>query len=388
MNNKFIYIYIKKYYYNINMVKKNISNIINFISNSKYDFVNTISDYKKSFKEFSSKIIRYIDIQNLQDIFSIKEGIIVIFYDIIRDFKNHKDLVKIIQFFHDCNLNIVFFVQDEYYDVDFLNSFFRNCKAKIIFTCLTNKNDINRVYSEVPNCKFINVLTGYIPEYFKNYKKNISEKNIDIFYRGRKLHFLYGELGKLKYEIGFKVKEAAIKNNLKEDIEWTDKRRIYSNDWIKTLADSKVTLASPSGSNVVNKNDNIIDIINKYLNINNYGHLLPDNLNVSYDEIFKKFNIKEELNVGQVSPKMFEAVAVGTVLIMYDNCDYNYIFIPNVHYIPLKIDYSNLDEVMQKVKDNNYLQTIADNAYRDIVLSDLYSYKNFIKKIDYDLDNI
>jgi hypothetical protein len=370
------------------MGKKIISNIINLISKSKNNYINTISDYKNSFKEFSSKIIRHIDIQNLQDILSIKEGIIVIFYDVVHGLKNHKDLQKIIRFFHDCNLNIVFFVQDEYYDVDFLNFFFRNCKAKIIFTCLTNQEDIKRIYPGVPNCKIINVLTGYIPEYFKNYKKNISEKNIDIFYRGRKLHFLYGVLGKLKYEIGFKVKEAAIQNNLKEDIEWTDKRRIYSNDWIKALSNSKITLASPSGSNVINKNDNIVSQINSYLKLKERGHLLPDNLNVSYDEIFKKFNIKEELNVGQVSPKMFEAVAVGTVLIMFDNCDYNNIFIPNVHYIPLKIDYSNLDEVMDKVKDNNYLQTIADNAYRDIVLSNLYSYKNFIQKIDYELDNI
>jgi len=371
------------------MVKKKIKcNIINIITFYKHDYINTINDYKKSFKEYSSKIIRYIDIGNLQNIFSIKEGIILVFYDIIRNLKNHNELQKIIRFFHDCGLHIVFFVQDEYYDNDFLNFFFRNCKAKIIFTCLNNQNDIKRIYPGVPNCKFINVLTGYIPEYFKNYKKNISEKNIDIFYRGRKLHFLYGILGKLKYEIGVKVKEAAIKNNLKEDIEWSNNKRIYSNKWIETLADSKVTLASPSGSNVVNKNDDIVNIINKYLNIKNYKHLLPDNLNVSYDEIFKKFNIREELNVGQISPKMFEAVAVGTVLIMYDNCNYNNIFIPNVHYIPLKIDYSNLDEIMEKVKDNNYLQTIADNAYRDIVLSDLYSYKNFIKKVDYELDNI
>jgi hypothetical protein len=199
---------------------------------------------------------------------------------------------------------------------------------------------------------------------------------------------MYGELGKLKYEIGVKVKEAAIKNNLKEDIDCTDKKRIYNEDWIKTLSNAKVTLASPSGSNVINKNDDIVDTINKYLKIEDTGHLLPENVDISYEEIFKKFNIKEELNCGQVSPKMFEAVAVGTVLIMYDNCEYNNIFKPDIHYIPLKIDYSNLDEIMEKIKDNDYLQTIADNAYRDIVLSDLYSYKNFIQKIDYELDNI
>ena len=364
------------------------SNIINIITTSKYNYINTINDYTNSFKEFSKKIINYFEIDNLENIFSIKEGIILVLYNIIHGLKNNKDLSKIIQFFHDCNLPLVFFVQDEYYDNDFLNFFLRNSKAKIVFTCLTNQNDIKNVYYEVPNCKFVNILTGYIPDYFKNYKKNISEKEVDIFYRGRKLHFMYGELGKLKYEIGVKVKEAAIKNNLKEDIEWIDKKRIYNEDWIKTLSNAKVTLASPSGSNVINKNNNIIDTINKYLKINNTGHLLPDSLNVSYDEIFQKFNIKEELNVGQVSPKMFEAAAVGTVLIMYDNCEYNNIFKPDIHYIPLKIDYSNLDKIMKKIKDNDYLQTIADNAYRDIILSNLYSYKNFIKKIDYELDTI
>ena len=370
------------------MLKKINNNIINIITSSKHNHINTINDYINSFKEFSEKIINYFDIDNLDKIFSIQDGIILVLYNIVHGLKNHKYLNKIIQFFHDCKLPVVFFVQDEYYHNDFLNFFFRNSKAKIIFTCLTNQKDISNIYSGVPNCKFVNVLTGYIPEYFKNYKKNISEKEVDIFYRGRKLHFMYGELGKLKYEIGVKVKEAAIKNNLREDIEWINEKRIYNEDWIKTLSNAKVTLASPSGSNVINKNDDIIDTINKYLKIKNTGHLLPDKLNVSYEEIFEKFNIKEELNVGQVSPKMFEAAAVGTVLIMYDNCEYNNIFKPDIHYIPLKIDYSNLDEIMEKIKDNDYLQTIADNAYRDIVLSDLYSYKNFIKKIDYELDTI
>ena len=371
------------------MVKKKLtSNIINIITSLKHKHINTTNDYINSFKEFSKKTVVYFEIDNLENIFSIKEGIILVLYNIIHGLKNNKDLSNIIQFFHDCNLPLVFFVQDEYYDNDFLNFFLRNSKAKIVFTCLTNQNDIKNVYYEVPNCKFVNILTGYIPDYFKNYKKNISEKTVDIFYRGRKLHFLYGLLGKLKYEIGVKVKEAAIKNNLKEDIEWIDKKRIYNEDWIKTLSNAKVTLASPSGSNVINKNDNIVTNINKYLKIKNYGHLLPDSLNVSYDEIFEKFNIKEELNVGQVSPNVFEAAAVGTVLIMFDNCEYNNIFKPDIHYIPLKIDYSNLDKIMKKIKDNDYLQTIADNAFRDIVLSDLYSYKNFIKKIDYELDNI
>src|SRR5262249_32355796 len=55
---------------------------------------------------------------------------------------------------------------------------------------------------------------------------------------------------------------------------------------------------------------------------------------------------------------------------------------PDVHYIPLKKDFSNIAEVVRKLKDVPYLQHVADIAYREIALNPLYSYKRFVAQVD------
>ena len=47
------------------MVKKINKNIINIITSSKHNYINTINEYNNSFKEFSRKIINYFDIIKL-----------------------------------------------------------------------------------------------------------------------------------------------------------------------------------------------------------------------------------------------------------------------------------------------------------------------------------
>ena len=54
----------------------------------------------------------------------------------------------------------------------------------------------------------------------------------------------------------------------------------------------------------------------------------------------------------------------------------------------MKKDYSNLDEVINKCMDNVYLQTLANRAYEDIVISEKYSFCNFIKSFDNFIKNL
>ena len=78
---------------------------------------------------------------------------------------------------------------------------------------------------------------------------------------------------------------------------------------------------------------------------------------------------------------MFEAISVGTVLVMFQG-NYSNILLPNIHYIELKKNLSNLNDVVSKISDNNFLQNMADRAYKDIILSRKYDYKHFIKSFD------
>lgn len=85
--------------------------------------------------------------------------------------------------------------------------------------------------------------------------------------------------------------------------------------------------------------------------------------------------------MNQISPRVFEAIVHKTALVLFEGT-YSGIVKPDVHYIPLKKDFSNVDEVITKLQDDVYLEALTERAYTDIITSGRYSYRQFIKKFD------
>ena len=65
---------------------------------------------------------------------------------------------------------------------------------------------------------------------------------------------------------------------------------------------------------------------------------------------------------------MFEAAICKTVLIMYPG-DFKEIFVPDRHFIELKRDHSNIESVVERIRDDEYLQEMADRTYSEVVES-------------------
>jgi hypothetical protein len=81
--------------------------------------------------------------------------------------------------------------------------------------------------------------------------------------------------------------------------------------------------------------------------------------------------------MNQISPKMFEAIALKTALVLFEG-SYSGILKPDLHYISLKKDFSNLKQVLAKLDDISYLENITETAFKDIILSGKYNYEQFI----------
>jgi len=56
-----------------------------------------------------------------------------------------------------------------------------------------------------------------------------------------------------------------------------------------------------------------------------------------------------------------------------------------VHYIPLKKDFSNFDEVMRLYHNEQFRRWLTDNCYTDLIASGRYSYRGFIDSFDKEL---
>jgi hypothetical protein len=58
---------------------------------------------------------------------------------------------------------------------------------------------------------------------------------------------------------------------------------------------------------------------------------------------------------------------------------------PMVHYIPLRKDFSNFDEVVRLFRDDDVRRSLTENAHRDLIASGRYSYEALIEGFDEDM---
>jgi hypothetical protein len=270
----------------------------------------------------------------------------------------------------------ILFIQDEYDNTNIAHEWIEKLRINAVFTCVPEQY-IEMVYPKklLGNVEFYPTLTGYTSQ---NNIHSIAplpaqERTLFISYRGRALPYWYGNLGQEKMNIGINIKKICTERELPIDIEWDDSKRIYGQDWYKFLASAKATLGTESGSNVFDFGD-VRTSIEKLLQIN------PA---VTYSEVFEKILIHHEdkVKMNQISPKIFEAITLKTALILFEG-DYSGVIKPNVHYISLKKDYSNIEEVLAKLHDNDYLNQLTERAFKEVIESNKFSYKSFIEEFD------
>jgi glycosyltransferase involved in cell wall biosynthesis len=270
----------------------------------------------------------------------------------------------------------ILFIQDEYDTTNIAKEKILNIGIHTVFTAVSTEY-LDKVYptAEFSKVKFIQNLSGYMPEHLsQNFTiKPACERTLMIGYRGRNLPYWYGNLGREKYLIGKTMRQICNERNIVADIEVEDQKRIYGDKWFDFLANCRATLGTESGSNVFDFDGQISHKIKRALN---------KNPALTYEEIFATYLKKHEgkIIMNQISPKIFEAIALRTALILFEG-SYSNVVQPNIHYIPLKKDFSNVDDVLAKLADCKYIDRMTEQSYQDIVQSGLYSYRHFVQNV-------
>lgn len=265
-------------------------------------------------------------------------------------------------------------IQDEY---DFTNTTKENLKKlgfHVVLTCVP-QDQLEYVYpqKEFPGVKFVTVLTGYVPDEGLVGRKAIplAERPINVGYRGNTLPARYGRLGFEKLEVGRRVKLACEKRDISHDIAMDDASRIYGEKWFEFIASCRAVLGAESGCNAFDF-DGTLDRTLKALEAEKKRA-------VTYDEFAPYIGDREDkISMGQISPRIFEAAAMHTPMILLKG-RYSGLVHPEVHYIPLEKDYSNIDDVLDRLSDLPALERMAERAYSDLVASGKYTYSAYGK---------
>lgn len=226
----------------------------------------------------------------------------------------------------------------------------------------------------VERCRIIHTLTGFAPTLDpKEFKYvNLRERPIEIGYRGRDIGARYGKLGELKAKVGNVFIEECAKRNIACDISIDESRRIYSDKWFEFLGNCRAVLGSDSGSNVFDFDGSIVA---KFKDLSQQLGRPP-----THEEFAPYVKTREnEVEIGEISPRVFEAAFTKSALVLVAG-SYSGIIEPNIHYIPINSDFTNLDEVFVKLDDFENLEKMVQRTFDDLIKSDAYSYEAATKR--------
>lgn len=269
------------------------------------------------------------------------------------------------------------FIQDEYDNTHRAWYWIRILGIGLVFTVVPEKG-IRRIYpsAEFPNTRFVSNLTGYVPDNLvaPEAVKPPSQRSIVVGYRGRPLPIRYGKLGFEKVEIGKQFKTYCDSRGIRNDIAWTEDARIYGPAWYEFMASCRAMLGSESGSNVFDWDGTLGRKIS-------WARLFGFTKNDT--DIYERFVRAKEIDgvMNQVSPRIFEAIANRTVLVLYEGT-YSGVVEPGIHFVSVRKDGSNIEYVMRCLEDASFVDEMAERAYTDVIASGRYSYKKFVEMVD------
>jgi hypothetical protein len=221
-------------------------------------------------------------------------------------------------------------------------------------------------------------LPGYVgPELLdeaRKYTKPEADRGIDIGYRGRLISVYMGRGGLEKYEIGRRFKDRAANSGLVLDIEVEETDRLYGDDWYRFMADCKAVLGTESGVSCFDLEDEVVA---------EYTRLAAGGREPAIEELEAGALGRWEGKIPYrtISPRHFEAAALRVTQILFEG-HYSGAMEPGRHYIELRKDFSNYDEVIERFGNAELRRELTDNAYDDLIASGDYGYEKLIESFD------
>jgi hypothetical protein len=267
-------------------------------------------------------------------------------------------------------------VQDEFLHMDVVNSFLRDIGITDVLTC-SEPSDWPTIYPllDPETTRLRTVLTGYVDE---RRLADINERkqpvrDIDIGYRAWNNPYWLGEHGTLKVAIGQKIGEVARRRGFCLDID-NPTQFLIGEKWFDFLRRCRTVLGVEGGASIFDYDGSIKLRVESHL-AEHPDASFEDTRAVCFPED------DHRINLACLSPRHFEAAMTRTCQVLLKG-DYNGVFKPWLHYIPVERDYSNIDSVLDAIADHALVEKIADQAYRDIVASGRWSYAAFVRDIE------
>ncbi len=342
----------------------------------------TIMDHVKSFGRYSEfKVWEVNTIYGFPaGIKEIQFSLIVLHYSLFGDYPFQLS-EKYLNYIGYCKRSAkVAFFQDEYIHCGQRYSIINRLQIDIIYTLLEEKY-FDLVYRDRTNVKYIQqTLAGYVPDrlisQISQFARPITEREIDVGYRARQLPYFMGRGGQEKTDISIGFLRHASKKKFRTDVSNDECKRIYGDNWFQFIGNCKFMLGVEAGVSIFDFDGSIEKRCRLFL---------AKNPEASFNDFFDSFLINVDGNVDyrMISPRIFESAALQTVPLLFSG-SYNGIIKPDINYIEIEKDFSNINLVFEKMDNELLIQKIIKNNLLLISKYEL-TYHGFIASFDEDV---
>lgn len=344
-------------------------------------FTNAVRDYVQAFGDYSSHRIHYYDMDSGPLDFDLEPFDCIVFNYCFwaRCLSVSPDFRKRAAEFSGQKIAIL---QDEYEYFLWHEKNLIDLGMDTIVTCVPEAHwrDVFRD-DAFRSVTFINALTGYVPASLLDLpdSKPLADRYWTLGYRSRPVPFTYGRLTQEKLLIGQRMKQLCAERRIPANIDVTEESRIYGPAWPEFIGNCRAVLGTESGSNVFDFDGSIKPAIEAFLKEH------PD---ADFESVHERFlkGRDDKIHMNQVSPRIFEAIAIRTGLVLFEG-NYSGVVRPWEHFIPLKKDFSNVEEVFSALADLPGLEAMIQRAHDDVIASDRYHFRTFIGMLDAHIEN-
>ena len=254
--------------------------------------------------------------------------------------------------------------QDEYVYSNEICRLFREYRIETVFTC-ANPCDYQTLYTrEKSGLKYyFTTYAGFVDENtldtLEQLSEDVKERDTDAGYRARSVPFWLGHFGQNKPKLAEKFHEIKDIMGLKFDISTDEKDVFYGDDWLRFILRCRTMLGCLGGASMHDPDGQIRKQVEAYT---------KEHPEATFEEVEERcFKGQDDsLQLFALSPRHFECAMAKTCQVLLEG-DYHGVFQTGIHYIELKKDFSNINHVLQQIKDKQLCERIAEKTYQDII---------------------
>jgi hypothetical protein len=300
---------------------------------------------------------------------------VILHYSLFGTFRYHLD-DELREYIRTTDAYKVAFFQDEYINCRRRFAFIDEHGIDCIYTCLAPEQ-FDAVYGRYASVETLrHTLTGYVSDDLRRSAERFgrpdAERTVDVGYRGRPLPVYLGRGGQEKELIGRRFAELAAGSGLRLDIKGAEVDRLYGDAWYRFIGNSRCMLGVESGASAFDLEGEIQA---------EYRAFAARGVEPTLDQLENLRRWDGVVDLRTISPRHFEAAAFRACQILFEG-RYEGIMEPGRHYIPLRKDFANLDEVVRLARDPAIRRDLTDNAYRDLIASGAFDYRAFVAGVD------